>query len=76
MSPVTRTTPMTEFMARLPHPEPRCFEALDAPDDDEVTCSKSIPNPTLDLKVLAIDLRHLACELLRMSERLKALTAP
>lgn len=54
-----------------PQTDPRCFEALDSPDPDEVTCSKACASTALDLKVLAIDLRQLACELLQMSERLK-----
>lgn len=54
--------------------DPKCFEAMDAPDEDEVTCSKSAAEQaTLDLKVLAIDLRQLAADLLRMSERLKGI---
>lgn len=57
-----------------PRLDPRCFEALDAPDAEDVTCTKSVgaaAQAALDLKVLAIDLRLLAGDLLRMSERLK-----
>lgn len=56
--------------------DPKCFEAMDAPDPEEVTCSKAASQAALDLKVTAIELRQLANDLLRMAVRLRDVAAP
>lgn len=57
-----------------PRLDPRCFEALDAPEADEVTCSKSaeqVNDAVIALRLMASELRVTGEALLRMAERLR-----
>lgn len=55
--------------------DPKCFEAMDAPEPEDVTCSK-LAQSVSDLKIVADELNVLGVRLLRLAERLNALSGP